>query len=177
MYVLPKIHTPNTPLRPILAVYITHSFRIAKYLVLLSIVEHLTTDQYTIKYSCSFQIYISKFGLKINSFFASYSIPSLATMNLLQVTIDITCSIFFPNAQIFDGFNQAEFQILSSFAYLDICFLFNNVPYLPIFLIPLFSLLGISYLSNTTLLYKLNFVWIRIHRAYQLCSSYSTSYF
>ena len=48
----------------------------------------------------------------------------------------------------------------------------NNSLATKIFRKPTFSGLGISYFSNTPLLYRLNSIRTLIHRAYQICSTY-----
>ena len=53
MYGFPKIHKPNTPLRPILAAYNTASYKLSKFLV--PLLEPLTTNDYTVKNSSQFQ--------------------------------------------------------------------------------------------------------------------------
>ena len=79
MYGLPKTpHKPNnSPLHFIYGPYNAPSFRIAKYHVL--ILEHLITNQYTIKNSYSFQTNISKPVLPINSFHVSYGVTIIFT--------------------------------------------------------------------------------------------------
>ena len=58
MYGLPKIHKDGTPSRPILSATNTSSCNMSKYLV--GIVEHLSTNNYTLKNSYKFTNFISK---------------------------------------------------------------------------------------------------------------------
>ena len=92
MYGLPKVHKNNIPLRPILTAYNTPSYKLAKYLV--TLLEPLTTNQYTLPNSCSFCQYLQSLSTSQQLHMASYDITSLFTNIPLNVTIDIICNIF-----------------------------------------------------------------------------------
>ena len=130
MYGMRKIHKANIPARPILAAYNTPSYRIAKFLV--PILEPLTSNQYNIKNSYSFQFFLSSLTLPANSHLSSYDITSLFTMIPLQKTIDLICSLLFGNSTTHYSFTETDFRALLTLACKDTCFFFNNETYLQI---------------------------------------------
>ena len=124
MYGLPKIHKPETPLRPILSAINTHSYNIAKFLV--PLLEPLTRNQYTVKNSYSFSALLNSLSYQEPVHMASFDITSLFTNIPVDETIEIICNTIFENSDTFNGFNLVNFKKLLEIACKDSHFIFNN---------------------------------------------------
>jgi hypothetical protein len=89
MYGLPKVHKPNSPLRPIISAIGTHSYKLAKFL--LPLLRPFSTNTFTINDTFTFVKELCE--LKINTNYvimASFDVKSLFTNILLDETINIT---------------------------------------------------------------------------------------
>ena len=95
LYGLPKIHKKDTPLRPILSSIGTCGYKIAKFLV--SILEPLTSNQFTIFDSFSFAFEISHVKNNHGHVMASFDIKSLFTNIPLEENINIATNSLFHN--------------------------------------------------------------------------------
>ena len=127
VYGLPKVHKPNTPIRPILSAYSTHCYKLAKYLV--PLLSELTTNQYTVKNSFEFLECIKDIPNIHSKFICSFDVESLFTNVPLKETIYICCNQLFNNHELVNGFNRQEFDKLLQLSLFDTYFSFNNQLY------------------------------------------------
>ena len=126
MYGSPKVHKPDTPLRPILAAYNTPTFKLAKFLV--PLLEPFTSNNYTIKNSCQFQQYITSCHPRSDSILASFDVASLFTNNPILETINIICDKAFQHSEQFHGMDRNTLFNLLKITCQETSFLFDGVP-------------------------------------------------
>ena len=124
MYGLPKVHKNNLPLRPILTAFNTTSYKLAKYLV--TLLEPLTTNQYTLPNSYSFCQYLQSLSTSQPLHMASYDITSLFTNIPLNETIDIICNIIFRDSQSYHNFTKETLRKALQLTCTNTPFLFNK---------------------------------------------------
>ena len=127
LYGLPKVHKTGVPLRPILAAYNTPSYSLSKYLV--SILNHLTTNEYTINNSYEFMEFITNVH-NDNYIMCSFDIKSLFTNIPLDETIQIILDQTFPNDDSeFNNFSKSHFKSTLQLATKNSFFVFNGKLY------------------------------------------------
>ena len=125
LYGLPKIHKPNTPIRPILSAIGTSTYNISKYLV--NLLSHLTDSPYKIRNSYDFTQFITNFTNANQYIMASFDITSLFTNIPIDETNEIIMGKLFPHAQsCFNGYNREQFHSLLKLATKNTNFFFNN---------------------------------------------------
>ena len=128
LYGLPKIHKENTPLRPILAAYNTHTYDLAKLLV--PILSKISKNEFTVNNSYNFYEEISQLKISESSFMASFDVQSLFTNIPLLQTIDIIIEMLFPDdSTTILNLNQNDFRSLLELIAKNSCFLFNGQLY------------------------------------------------
>ena len=129
LYGLPKVHKPNTPLRPILAAYNTAAYNSAKFLV--PLLEPLTTNTFTLKNSYDFKNSICSLPNHNNSaFMCSYDVTSLFTNIPLTETSDIICNTLFPTGnEYFHNFCKSDFHTFLKLVVSDTLFVFDRTYY------------------------------------------------
>ena len=132
--------------RPILSALQTPTYKPAKYLV--SILEPITTNKYTVKDSFKFATEIVEQDSK--NFMGSLDIDSLFTNIPLEETIEICINNLFKNEDIVHGLKKSEFKDLLSLPTKESYFIFNNILYKQIDGVAMGSPLGPS-LANVFL--------------------------
>jgi len=129
LYGLPKIHKPNFStayqFRPIFAAYDTPSFGIAKYLV--SILNPLTTNSFTVKNTYDFVDTIVNFPDADKYFMCSFDVENLFTNIPLHDTIEICINSLFaaPYSTVL-GLSRTFFRTLLELSVLNSFFCFNG---------------------------------------------------
>ena len=127
MYILPKIHKSNIPLRPILAAYQTPAYNPAKYLV--PLLTPYTLNSYTVKNSYDFIEQLKEVNLGKNYTMASFDISSLFTSVPLEETIAIICNKIYENTDTFNRLSRKDLRTFLSLASKESFFIFNEMPY------------------------------------------------
>ena len=130
LYGLPKIHKPNTPLRPVLAAYNTPSYHLAKFLV--PFVNAITDNTYSLKNSYNLIDELNNINLPENCFICSFDVTSLFTNIPLNETIDIAVEEMYKEDGSFRNLPKKKFKSLLELVCKDTYFLFNNELYLQI---------------------------------------------
>ena len=87
LYGLPKVHKTGIPLRPILSAFKAASYNLAKFLI--SILQPLTENQYTLKNTYEFKNIIDSSEVHRGAVLASFDITSLNTNVTIKETVDI----------------------------------------------------------------------------------------
>ena len=112
LYGLAKVHkivTDDLPsFRPILSAIGTSTYKLAKFLV--PVLEHLTTNEYTIKDSFTFAEELQSFDSKL--VMASFDIESLFANISLQETIDLCVESLFRDRTHVDNLSNDSFREL-----------------------------------------------------------------
>ena len=127
LYGLPKVHKTGVPMRPILAAYNTPSYSLSKFIV--SKLNHLTTNEFTIKNSYEFAKFIT--GIPNNNYImCSFDIKSLFTNIPLDETIEIILNQTTPcvNSK-FNNFSREQLRSLLELTAKNSFFTFNNKLY------------------------------------------------
>jgi hypothetical protein len=128
LYGLPKIHKPdfNTKFqfRPIFAAYNNPSFKLSKYLV--PILEHLTTNEYTVDNSHKFVTDLSEIPNANDYFMVSLDIKNLFTNVPLEETIEICLDNLFCNQELSLGMNRNQFKSMLELSVLNSYFTFDE---------------------------------------------------
>ena len=91
MYGLPKIHKPNTPLRPVLSSFKTHNHKLAKFLI--PFIDCFSRNEYSLANSFEFFNDLKNLKLGKESFIVSLDIVSLYTNVPVNEVIDITTNL------------------------------------------------------------------------------------
>ena len=86
LYGLPKVHKTGCPFRPIVSSVNTYNYNLASYLV--SILQPISTNQYTVKDSFSFADWAKKYK-HTNGIMCSLDVSSLFTNVPLEETLNI----------------------------------------------------------------------------------------
>ena len=127
LYGLPKVHKTGVPMRPILAAYNTPSYNLSKFMV--SKLNHLTTNEYTIKNSYEFAKFITNFPNN-NYIMCSFDIKSLFTNIPLDETIQIILNQTTPhNDSKFNNFSRTQLKSILELTAKNSFFIFNNKLY------------------------------------------------
>jgi len=124
LYGLPKIHKPNTPLRPILSALSSHNFNLAKCLI--PWVTPFTSNLHSINNSYNFKEWLLKIENVHQQFMASFDITSLYTNIPTSEAINILLNRIFTEQDIYHGLNKKEFGQLLNAAAKDTYFIFDN---------------------------------------------------
>ena len=153
MYGNCKVHKQQVvdgcpPFRLILSALQTPTYKIAKFLV--SIVNPLTKNEYTVKDSFQFAEEIC--GQDPTLSMGSLDVDSLFTNILLDETIDIRVNQLFENTDTVEGFKKSELKQLLCLDTKESYFIFNGLLYKQIDGIAMGSSLGPS-LANAFLLH------------------------
>ena len=128
MYGLPKVHKTDTPLRPILSANNTSSYNLSKFLV--PKLNHLTTNEFTLKNSYEFSNFITTIPNSNNYVMCSFDTVSLFTNIPLDETLKICLNQLFPNEDsVYEGFDKSQFKSLLELATKNTFFLFNGTLY------------------------------------------------
>ena len=128
MYGLPKVHKTDMPLRPILSANNTSSYNLSKFLV--PKLNHLTTNEFTLKNSYEFSNFITTIPNSNNYVMCSFDIVSLFTNIPLDETLNICLNQLFPNEDsVYEGFDKSQFKSLLELATKNTFFLFNGALY------------------------------------------------
>ena len=109
------------PFRPILSALQTPTYKLAKYLV--PILEPLTKNKYTIKFSFSFANEIVEQGS--SNFMGNLDIDSFFTNISLEETTEICTNNLFKNSDNVYGLKKSEFEDFLSLATKELYFIFN----------------------------------------------------
>ncbi len=126
MYGLPKVHKPNSPLRPILSAINTAHYGIAKYLV--PIIRPITENDYTLRDTFDFVNQLQTLQVPAGAVMASFDVTSLFTSLPLVEMVDlVTNDLFLHNPP--DHISQAGFRKLLELAVFDSFFLFEGDMY------------------------------------------------
>ena len=127
LYGLPKIHKTGVPMRPILAAYNTPSYNLSKFIV--SKLNHLTTNEFTIKNSYEFAELLTNTSNK-DYIMCSFDIKSLFTNIPLDETINIILNELTPNLDSkFNNLNRSQLKNILQLACKNSFFIFNNKLY------------------------------------------------
>ena len=127
LYGLPKVHKTGVPMRPILAAYNTPSYNLSKFMV--SKLNHLTTNEYTIKNSYEFAKFITNIPNN-NYIMCSFDIKSLFTNIPLDETIQIILNQTTPhNDSKFNNFSRTQLKSILELTAKNSFFIFNNKLY------------------------------------------------
>ena len=122
IYGLPKLHKPDTPLRPIVSSIGTYGYEISK--LLSEILKPLTSNEFIVKDSFSFVNEI--LTLSDVQFMASFDIVSLFTNIPLQEAIDITLDKLFKDSTKVHNFSRRQLNKLLKLVLKENHFLFNG---------------------------------------------------
>ena len=127
MYGLPKIHKPDTPMRPILSTINSHNYQVSKFLN--NLLTPFIDSPYIVKDSFDFVNEITHF--KNDAYvMASFDIKSLFTNIPLDESINIILNKIFPlNKTTYQGFDKNIFKKLLNICLKDNFFLFNQKLY------------------------------------------------
>jgi len=127
LYGLPKIHKSNLPMRPILAAYNTHNYKLAKFLS--SLLTPYTSNEFTIRNSYDFKNKIHTINNLNKYHMCSFDIESLYTNIPTSDAINILLEKIFKDLTSFHNFTKQEFKNLLNLACNDVYFFFNNKLY------------------------------------------------
>ena len=125
IYGLPKLHKPDTSLRPIVSSIGTYGYEISK--LLSEILKPLSSNEFTVKDSFSFVNEI--LTLSDVQFMASFDIVSLFTNIPLQEAIDITLDKLFKDSTKVHNFSRRQLNKLLKLVLKANHFLFNGKIY------------------------------------------------
>lgn len=127
LYGLCKVHKNNFPLRPVLAAYNAHNYKLAKFLNLL--IQPYVKDTTSVKNSLEFVNIITS-NVNVNSYMVSYDVSSLFTSVPLLETISIIADLVYSSVTVPPpSLGKAAFIDLLKLATLDTHFLFNGQIY------------------------------------------------
>ena len=126
MYGLPKVHTPNTPLRPVLSSFKTHNYKLAKFLI--PFIDNFSKNGFSLSNSYEFFDDIKKLKLPKDSFIVSLDIVSLYTNVPVTEVIDITTNLMYDNGD-FRNMPKGDFRKFIKLAIEDSYFIFNETYY------------------------------------------------
>ena len=126
LYGLPKIHKPETPLRPVCSSINSYNYKLAKTLA--QILSTFTINEYTIKNSFCFVNDVKSWSFK-KCHLASFDISSLYTSIPLNETIDIACDYAFQDSNTVENLTKKEFKNLLMVATKETNFIFNGRVY------------------------------------------------
>ena len=124
MYGLPKIHKQNIPLRPILSSTNTPNYKLSKFLI--PHIDHLSTNDYTLRNSKEFFNVLSELDLGETSVMASFDVESLYTNIPIRETVKIITDSIYDNGNTFRNLTKNEFTRLLNLVTEDNYFIFNN---------------------------------------------------
>lgn len=125
LYGSPKVHKTDCPLRPILAAYNTHNYKLAKYLSNLLI--PYTSSEHTLTNSLQFVNQILPHNG--SHIMASFDVESLYTNVPLREAIEITANTVYDNPLHTFPFSKDIFIKLLELATLDSFFVFDHGVY------------------------------------------------
>ena len=127
MYGLAKVHKEGVPLRPILAAYSSPSYRVTKFLI--TFIQHLTVNQYTLSNSYVFKEQIEQLEFDHEVYLASFDITSLFTNVPVKETLDIAVNLLFQNNEYVRNITKSVFKKLLELCISDHHFIFNKTHY------------------------------------------------
>ena len=110
LYGLPKVHKPNTPLRPVMSSLNTYNRKLSEFLI--PFIAPLTHNEYTVQSSFSFCNEIQKFITPTPFIMCSFDIESLYTNVPLYETIDLVVDELFLDTDHVGNFNKQQFKHL-----------------------------------------------------------------
>ena len=124
LYGLPKIHKPNTPLRPVLAAYNMPSYNLAKFLV--PFLNEIINSSYSLKNSYQLIEELKNVIWTNDCFICSFDVTSLFTNIPLNETIEIAVNEMYKENGSFRNLSKNKFKMLLELVSKDTYFLFNN---------------------------------------------------
>ena len=126
MYGLPKVHKPNTPLRPVLSSFKTHNYKLAKFLI--PFIDNFSKSELSLSNSYECFNDLKEMKLEKETFIVSLDIVSLYTNVPVSEVIDITTKLVYDNDN-FRNMPKEDFRNLLKLATEDSHFIFDNVYY------------------------------------------------
>ena len=129
LYGLPKVYKENCPARPIVSPIGTYNYGLATFLV--SMLQPLTSSQYTVDSSFSFVNEITNTSFLHSTVMVSLDVDCLFTSIPLDETVNLDSLFSETDVISFNGssFNKAHFKKLLEFAVKDNNLIFHNPLY------------------------------------------------